>query len=146
MTPEEYARKLSDTFHATFMESQGIKVLTAAGGRARATVALSPGVAQPTGLFHAGAIIGLADTTATVAALSETNPAAEARADLFPLAIQLSSNLMRNAKQGALTADAEIIHRGKTTMVVNTRVIDDLGRLVANVVVTLLMPPGVRAN
>jgi len=98
-------------------------------------------VTQPTGLFHAGAIIALADTTATSAALAETDPEATGDTALFPLAIQLSSNLMRNTPHGKLTADAHLIHRGRTTMVANVQVTDDRGKLVANVVVTLLVPP-----
>lgn len=143
MTPEEYAHKLSQTFRNTLMEHQGITLLSAGDGRARATLALSPKVAQPSGLFHGGAIMGLADTAATSACLAETNPNVEPRADLFPLAIQVSSSLVRNTNAGHLTADAELIHRGRTTMVASVRVTDDRGKLAANVVVTLLVPPGV---
>jgi uncharacterized protein (TIGR00369 family) len=145
MTPEDYARKLSATFSGTLMEHQGILLLSAGGGRARAQLALSAKVAQPVGLFHAGAIMGLADTTATAACLAETDPEATADASLFPLAIQVSSNLMRNTNQGNLTAEAELIHRGRTTIVANVRVTDDRARLVANVVVTLLVPPGAKS-
>ncbi|MGH8013173.1 MAG: PaaI family thioesterase [Candidatus Binataceae bacterium] len=124
----------------------GISLLSAGGGRACAKLNISPAVMQPTGLYHAGAIVSLADTTATSACLAETNPNGEPRADLFPLAIQISSNLVRNTNEGGLTADAEIIHRGRTTMVVNVRVADERGRLVANTVVTLLAPAGISAE
>lgn len=146
MTPEDYARKLNQGFRNNFIDNLGINLLSAGQGRARATLELSPRVTQPTGLFHAGAIIGLADTTATCACLAETNPDAEPRPDLFPLAIQLSSNLMRNTSRGSLRADAELIHRGRTTMVVDVRVIDDRAKLVANVVVTLLVPAAAAAR
>ena len=59
-------------------------------------------------MFHAGAIIALADETATSAAMWETNPTAEFRPELFPLTLQLSANLMRNTNQGTLTAEAEM--------------------------------------
>src|SRR5205823_13782974 len=60
-----------------------------------------------TGLFHAGVIMGLADTTATAAAMWEVNPDNEFGPELFPLSIQVSTNLIRNTDRGALTADAE---------------------------------------
>ena len=61
------------------------------------------------GLFHAGAIIALADETATAAATWETDPTAEFRPELFPLTVQMSVNLIRNANRGTLVAEAEIV-------------------------------------
>jgi uncharacterized protein (TIGR00369 family) len=89
-------------------------------------------------------IIGLADTTATAAAMWEVNsdvePDGEFRPELFPLSIQVSSNLIRNTGRGALTADAELVHRGKSTIIADVRVADDQSRLIAKVTVTLLVP------
>ena len=70
----------------------------------------------------------------------ETNPTAELRPELFPLTLQLSVNLIRNTNQGVLTAEAEIVHRGRTTLVVDVRVTDDCGKLVAKLTATLLAP------
>jgi acyl-coenzyme A thioesterase PaaI-like protein len=52
---------------------------------------------------------------------------------------------MRNTNQGNLTAEAELIHRGRTTIVANMGVADDRARLVDNIVVTLLVPPGAKS-
>ena len=68
-----------------------------------------PRLTQPTGLFHAGAIIALADETATAAAMWETNPTGEFRPELFPLTLQMSTNLIRNTNLGTLVAEAEIV-------------------------------------
>ena len=66
-------------------------------------------------------------------------------AGAFPLSIQVSTNLIRNTDRGALTADAELVHRGKSTMVADVRVTDDQSRLIARATVTLLVPkPPVR--
>ena len=48
--------------------------------------------------------------------------------ELFPLAIQLSANLVRNTGEGKVTAEARLTHRGRTTMVVGTTVRDARGR------------------
>jgi uncharacterized protein (TIGR00369 family) len=113
------------------------------GGRAAARLEFKPALAQLTGLFHAGAIVALADETATAAVMWETNPSGELRAELFPLTLQLSVNLIRNTDRGALTAEAEVVHRGRTTLVVDVRVVDDRRRLVAKLTATLLAPaPG----
>ncbi len=141
MSPEEYARRFNESFSRhTLNESIGIVLLSAGEGKARAQLEFSHAVAQPTGLFHAGAIIALADVAATSACLAEINPAGEPRPELFPLAFQISANLLRNTRGGKIFADAEIIHSGRTTMVANVRVTDESGKLMASVVVTLLRP------
>ncbi|OLB00932.1 MAG: hypothetical protein AUG87_09845 [Candidatus Rokubacteria bacterium 13_1_20CM_4_70_14] len=62
------------------------------------------------------------------------------RPDLFPLTLQLSVNLIRNASHGTLTAEAQIVHRGRTTLVVEVSVFDWQRRLIVKLVVTQLAP------
>ncbi|OLC10018.1 MAG: hypothetical protein AUH26_08105 [Candidatus Rokubacteria bacterium 13_1_40CM_69_96] len=114
MTPEEFAQKINAWARGTMIE--------------------------PTGLFHAGAIVALADEAATAAAMWETNPTGELRPDLFPLTLQLSVNLIRNTSRGTLTAEAQIVHRGRTTLVVEVSVLDEQRRLIAKLVATQLAP------
>lgn len=140
MTPEEFATKINEWARGTMIAEHGTRFLEAGQGRARAQLDFKPALTQLTGRFHAGAIIALADETATAAAMWESNPTGEFRPELFPLTIQLSANLMRNTSRGVLTAEAEIVHRGRTTMVVDVGVFDDDRRLVAKVVATQLVP------
>ena len=142
MTPQAFAQHLNRLYAGTMM--QDIEMLHAGEGSARGRVEFKPHLRQLTGLFHAGVIIGLADTTATAAAMWEVNsdlaPDGEFRPELFPLSIQVSTNLIRNTGRGALTADAELVHRGKSTIVADVRVTDDESRLIAKATVTLLVP------
>jgi uncharacterized protein (TIGR00369 family) len=138
MTPEEFAQRLNRLYAGTMM--QDMEMLHAGEGRARARVAFKPHLRQLTGLFHAGVIMGLADTAATAAAMWEVNPDGEFRPELFPLSIQVSTNLIRNTDRGVLTADAELVHRGKSTIVAEVRISDDRSRLIAKATVTLLVP------
>src|SRR3989442_4729651 len=140
MTPEAFAQKINEWGRGTMIERHGTRFLTAGKGRAVAQVDFKPELTQLTGRFHAGAIVALADETATAAAMWETNPTAELRPDLFPLSLQLSVNLIRNTNRGTLTAEAEIVHRGRTTLVIDVRVSDDQGRLVAKLTATQLIP------
>jgi len=109
-------------------------------GRAVAELDFRPSLAQLTGRFHAGAIIALADETATCAAMWEINPSGTFRPELFPLTLQLSVNLIRNTGRGTLTAEAQIVHRGRTTLVVEVQVFDDQRRLIAKLAATQLAP------
>ena len=62
------------------------------------------------------------------------------RPELFPLTIQLSVNLVGNAGQGTLTAEVEIIHRGRTTLVVQVKVKDGRGKLIPTLIATQIAP------
>jgi 1,4-dihydroxy-2-naphthoyl-CoA hydrolase len=142
MTPQEFAQRLNRLYAGTLM--QDMEMVHAGEGRARGRVEFKPHLRQLTGLFHAGVIMGLADTTATAAAMWEVESklalGGELRPELFPLSIQVSTNLIRNTGRGALIADAELIHRGKSTIVADVRVTDEQSRLIAKVSITLLVP------
>ena len=145
MTPQEFAQRLNRLYAGTMM--QDMEMLHAGEGRARGRVEFKPHLRQLTGLFHAGVIMGLADTTATAAAMWEMTPIRRSTAlpPGTPLSIQVSTNLIRNTGSGALTADAELVHRGKSTIVADVRVTDDQSRLIAKATVTLLVPKRPRA-
>ena len=149
MTPDEFVAKLNGEWRrGTMIESHGTRFVAVGEGRAVAELDFKPALTQLTGLFHAGAIVAFADETATAAAMWATNPSGELRPELFPLTLQLSVNLIRNTNRGTLTAEARIIHRGRTTLIVEVDVLDDRRRLIARLVATQLAPaaPPARAN
>jgi uncharacterized protein (TIGR00369 family) len=140
LDPTAFAARFNEWKRGTMIDAHGTRFLTAGQGRAVAQLDFKPELSQLTGLFHAGAIIALADETATAAAMWETNPSGEFKPELFPLTLQLSVNLLRNTNRGTLTAEAQMVHRGRTTMVVEVKVTDDQERLIAALVATLLAP------
>jgi uncharacterized protein (TIGR00369 family) len=140
LDPAAFAAKFNEWKHGTMIAAHGTRFLTAGQGRAVAQLDFKPALTQLTGLFHAGAIIALADETATAAAMWETNPSGELKPELFPLTLQLSVNLIRNTNCGTLTAEAQVVHRGRTIIVVEVKVTDDRQRLIASLVATLLAP------
>jgi uncharacterized protein (TIGR00369 family) len=140
LEPTAFAAKFNEWKRGTMIEAHGTRFISAGQGRAVAQLDFKPELAQLTGLFHAGAIIALADETATAAAIRETNPSGELQPDLFPLTLQLFVNLIRNTNRGTLTAEAQVVHRGRTTIVVEVKVTDEQARLLAALVATLLAP------
>jgi 1,4-dihydroxy-2-naphthoyl-CoA hydrolase len=140
MTPEEFASRMNDWARGTMIAEHGTRFIRAGRGSAVAELDVTPGLTQLTGLLHAGAIMALADETATAVAMWETNPSGDFRSELFPLTLQFSVNLIRNTNRGTVTAEAEIVHRGRTTIVVDVRVRDAEHRLLAKAVATLLAP------
>ncbi len=140
LDPEAFARKLNAQKQGTMIDAHGTEFLQAGEGYAVARLAFTPTLTQLTGLLHAGAIIARADETATVAAMWEINPTDDCKPALFHLTLPLSVNLIRNTHQGAITAEAHIIPRGRTTMVTEIKVHDAQERLLATGVVTALVP------
>lgn len=123
----------------TMLDAIGLRLLDAGDGFARAEMSFAAHLTQLTGLFHTGALLTLADSTATIACIASVDPSGAADGSDFPLAIQLSANLIRNVSAGTATAEARIVHRGRTTMVVETTVRDEWSRTLAIVTTTHLV-------
>ena len=92
---------------------------------------IQPGILNPFGVVHAGAILWFADVTATVLAMGST----QAREGMsgFPLAINLNANFASNQKAGKLRAVASFVKKGKTVSIVRTTVFGENDKLIADV-------------
>jgi len=132
----EFARHIA----GTMIEAHGTRFVQISAERAVLELDWKPELTQMTGLFHAGAIISLADEACTAVASAHAMADAGWDASKFPLTIQLSANLIRNASRGTLVAEASPIHKGRTTVVVQSTVKDEQGRLLATVTATQIVP------
>jgi uncharacterized protein (TIGR00369 family) len=92
---------------------------------------IQPGILNPYGVVHAGAILWFADVTATILAMSSTQ-AGEGMSG-FPLAINLNANFASNQKTGKLRALASFVKKGKTVSIVRTIVLGENDKLIAEV-------------
>ena len=127
-----------ERIRGTFIELIGLRLLEVTSERAVAEMPFAPRLQQLTGVFHAGALLTLVDTTATFASMYWSSGTLDGSAKQFPFTIQLSTNFLRNTNQGTVRAEATPVHRGRTTMVVETRVSDSTGRLLIVVTTTHL--------
>ncbi|MFH0975298.1 MAG: PaaI family thioesterase [Spirochaetota bacterium] len=92
------------------------------------------GMLNPFGTVHAGAIIWLADVTATVLALgTETIPE---NGKGFPLAVNLYTSLLGNQQSGEIKAEAGFVRKGKQVLVVRTKVTGNNDKLLAEITTT----------
>jgi len=98
------------------------------------TMPVKEGILNPFGTVHAGAMLWLADVTATVLALGKVEIGPDGKG--FPLAINLSTNLLGNQREGEIKAEARFVRSGKRVKVIRTRVTGDAGRLLADVTTT----------
>jgi 1,4-dihydroxy-2-naphthoyl-CoA hydrolase len=86
---------------------------------------------NPFGTIHAGAMIWLADVTATVLTLIDTTVSKSGRG--FPLAINLNANLLGNQRDGEIRAEARFVRDGKRVRVVRTQLYGNSGKLLAEI-------------
>jgi uncharacterized protein (TIGR00369 family) len=139
LDPKVAAAQLNERTQGTNIAARGTRFLHVSGERAVAELVFRPDLAQLTGVFHAGVILSLADETATACSIYALMPDGTWDPGKFPLTIQLSANLLRNTNTGKLTAEAIPLHKGRSSMVMQTTVKDEQGRLMAVVTATQLV-------
>jgi uncharacterized protein (TIGR00369 family) len=93
-----------------------------------------PGALNPFGTVQAGAMLWVADVTATVLAIGSTELGKKGQG--FPLAINVNANLLGNQRGGEILAEARFVRKGKRVTVIRTRVTGDDDRLLAEVTTT----------
>ena len=140
ISSDEWVAEFKRRTAGTMIAAHGTRFKEVTSERAILELDFRPDLSQPTGLFHAGAIISLADEACTSLAAAHAMPEGAWDPAKFPLTIQLTANLIRNTNRGRITAEATPIHMGKTTMVIQSTVKDEQGRLLAIVTATQIVP------
>jgi uncharacterized protein (TIGR00369 family) len=85
-------------------------------------------------LMHGGAIMALADSVGGLVAFLNLPDGAKATTTTSS-----ATQFMAGVRSGTLTATGRPLHRGRTTIVIATDLVDDDGRLVARVTQTQLV-------
>ena len=86
--------------------------------------------------LHGGALMGLTDSAAAVCAVLNMPAGAGGTTT-----VAATTNFLRPAPLGRVTATARPLHRGRTTVVLEVDVHDDAGRLVARTTQTQAFLP-----
>ena len=135
----EQLERMRQRQRGTMAEMVGYEPVEASKERVVAMLPFRDSLRQLTGVFHAGAILTLADTAATQVANMNTQPhPPEFDPKQFTMTVQLNANFIRNSGTGKLVASAVPIHIGRRTVVVQTTVRDRDERLVATITTTML--------
>lgn len=92
---------------------------------------IGAGIKNPFGVVHAGAMLWLADVTATMLVIGPGEISQGMKG--FPLAISLNANFLGNQGEGSLKAVATFVKRGRTVSVVRTTVYGAGEKLIADV-------------
>jgi len=120
-----------------FHNHLGIALEDARTGWARLRMDIKPELINVFGILHGGAVFSLVDTamgTALIGLLAEKEGMATVEAKI---------NYISPVREGTITAEAEVTHRGRRTAVIESRVTDARGRSVAVALGTyLILEPG----
>lgn len=127
-------------FKSPFAEFLGIKITHVSAERVVAELKVRKELATIPDILHGGAIMALADNLGGVATVANLPDGARTAT------IESKTNFFSSIPVGE-TASAECtpLHRGRTTMVWQTRITRTDGRLCALVIQTQIVIPGVKA-
>jgi uncharacterized protein (TIGR00369 family) len=114
-----------------FARDLGVEVLGASTESVVARVAWAPERCTSGRILHGGVLMSLADSAGALLAFLNLPDGAAGTTTLVS-----STSFLRAVGSGAATATSVPLHRGRTTIVVETTIADDDGRLVAKVTQT----------
>ncbi|MBO0709550.1 MAG: PaaI family thioesterase [Candidatus Dormibacteraeota bacterium] len=118
-TPEDLAALMP------FARLAGIEILSAAPEEVRGRLEWSPERCTTGGMLHGGALLTLADSLGGVCAYLNL------REDQSTATLESKTNFIRPVREGQVEGIARPLHTGRTTIVVETRLLDAAGRLVS---------------
>ena len=140
MTPLQLAQWLNSQYgEETLMNRLKMNVLEVGPERAIVELPVHPGLYTPNHYVHAGVMVSLADTAATLASVAGYRGQLEP--EQLPVAVSISSQIVSNIQEGLLVAEATIPHPGRTLVAASSRVTDGDGRLLALVNSTHFVRP-----
>lgn len=116
---------------APFTALLGIEMVSASAEEVRARLAWSPERCTAGGVLHGGALMGLADNVGGFCAYLNLPDGSGGTAT-----IESKTNFFAPVREGFVHAVSRPLHTGRRTIVVDTELHDDSGRLVARVTQT----------
>ena len=114
-----------------FAELLGVEVLAASSEEVRARIAWEERLCTAGGILHGGALMSLADAAGAYCTFLNLPERSTGTAT-----IESKTNFFRAVREGHVVATSRPLHRGRTTIVVETDLHDAEGKHVARVTQT----------
>ncbi|WP_246945767.1 hotdog fold thioesterase [Bacillus pinisoli] len=109
----------------TLLDSLGITITLLEEGHVIATMPVDERTHQPFGVLHGGASVALAETVASVGSYHLVDHATEGCVGL-----EINANHIKSKSEGVVTAHGTILHRGRSTMVWDIKIVDEEEKLI----------------
>jgi 1,4-dihydroxy-2-naphthoyl-CoA hydrolase len=116
---------LNDGLAGTLSGLLGVRFVEASLDRLVAELEVRDELRTGGGRVHGGTLMAFADTVGAVATVINLPPGAGTTT------LESKTNFLAAGRDGILRAEATPLHRGRTTMVWQTRITDETGRLVS---------------
>jgi len=107
------------------MGALGIEMVEVTADRVTATMPVHAKTHQPFGLLHGGASVVLAETVASIGTWNLIDQENE-----YAVGLEINANHIRSKRDGIVTAIATPLHRGRTTMVWDIKIVDEENKLI----------------
>lgn len=109
----------------TIMGVLGIELTEQSAERIVATMPVHAATHQPFGLLHGGASVVLAETVASFGTWHAIDQDSE-----IAVGLEINANHIRGKQDGVVTAIGTPLHKGRTTMIWDIKIIDEEERLI----------------
>ena len=130
------ADKMQERMRGLYPELLGIEFTDVTPERVQARLTVRAELCNVFGVLHGGAVMGFADTLGAVATIVNMPQGTRTTT------IESKTNFMSPAKKGTyVTGETTAVHRGRSTMVWQTRISSEEGKLVALVTQTQILLP-----
>ena len=110
----------------TLMETLQIKYIDAGEDFLTAIMPVNQNVYQPMGLLHGGATVALAESVGSAASRFFIDTS-----KYNVKGIEITANHLKSVKNGNITATAKLLHKGRTTHLLEIKVFDDNKNLIS---------------
>jgi uncharacterized protein (TIGR00369 family) len=122
-----------EQFKGTLAELLGIRVVEATTERVVAELTVRDDLTTVGGSLHGGTLMAFADTMGAVATMLNLPAGAGTTT------VESKTNFFAGARAGVVRTESTPLHRGKRTMVWQTRVTDENGRLLSLTIQTQMV-------
>lgn len=136
MTNEEILNRCNAVTKNTLMETLSIEYVEIGEQHLVARMPVNSKVYQPDGVLHGGAMVALAESVGSAAAIVFMDPS-----KLSIRGIEISANHVKSVREGFVYAKAKPLHLGKTTQVWDIKITDENKNLISAVKLTTIALP-----
>lgn len=109
----------------TIVGALGIEMVEVTNDRVVATMPVNAATHQPFGLLHGGASVVLAETIASMGTWMQIDQEKE-----IAVGLEINANHIRGKRDGMVTGIGTPLHKGRTTMVWDIKIVDEEEKLI----------------
>jgi uncharacterized protein (TIGR00369 family) len=124
---------LSQALQGTLSERLGIRLVEISEERVVAELTIRDDLRTVGGALHGGTLMAFSDTIGAVGTVINLPPGATTTT------LESKTNFFGAGRSGVVRAESTPLHRGKRTMVWQTRMTDEAGRLLAQTIQTQMV-------